>query len=149
MIVCWLYWLLSVGYHYFAPYISTICKYRMRITLLEEWLGGITGFHVTFRENVCTIALSLKKYTKLITLKVFSIVLSVIPSLKVIQKNKVAQKVEKEGESNKRISRFRTFLEVPTKFEKTNNSVYSVLLSPNHSESLSDREEHRSFCELS
>ena len=39
--VFWLYWLLSVGYHYFAPHTSTICKYRMRITLLEKWLGGI------------------------------------------------------------------------------------------------------------
>ena len=58
----------------------------MHITLLEEWLGGITGFHVTFRENVCTIAYSSKKYTKLFTLEVFSIAFSVVPLLKVIQK---------------------------------------------------------------
>ena len=62
---------------------------------------------------------------------------------------KVTQKVGREGESNKRINRLRTFLDVSTKFEKTNNSVYSVLLLPIYSESLSNREEHRSFCELS
>ena len=72
-----------------------------------------------------------------------------VPSLKVIQKNKVTQKLGREGESNKRITRLMPFLEVSTKFEKTNNSVYSVLLLPNYSESLSNREEHRSFCELS
>ena len=48
MIVCWVYWLLPIVLHCFAPHIFIVCKYRMRITLLEEWQGGIAGYALIF-----------------------------------------------------------------------------------------------------
>ena len=123
----------------------------MNRILLEEW-DGMAGWddrlHVTFQENVCTIAQSSKKIYKAFHFSSIFYCFFVAPSLEVIQKMTSSKKGRREGGSNKSVTRLRFFLEVSVKFENTNNLLFTVFLLCIRLESISHREEHRPFCEL-
>ena len=65
-----------------------------------------------------------KRYTKLFISAVFYIG----PLGRIHSKNEAKQKGVRDAELNKTVTRFKTFLEVSTKFENTKNSLFSVLL---------------------
>ena len=70
------------------------------------------------------------------------------PLIRSHSKNEVTQKGEKGGWVKQNCFQIEAFLEVYTKFENTNNLLFSVLLLCTRLESISNREERRPFCEL-
>ena len=98
--------------------------------------------HVIFLENVRTTLQSSEKVYKTF---LFSSIFFCFFYGPLDSKHEVTQKAEKGGGSNKSVTRLMTFLEVSTKFENTNNSLFPVLLLRILLESISNREERRTF----
>ena len=104
--------------------------------------GRDDRLHVIFLENVRTTLQSSGKVCKTFH---FSSIFFCFFYGPLDSKNEVTQKAEKGGESNKSVTRLMTFLEVSRKFENANNFLFSLLLLRILLESISNREECRTF----